>query len=234
MKVLIIPDVHLKPWIFEKALDVMKSGSAEKAVCLMDLADNWGHEKDVQLYIDTYDAAIQFAKDCPDTLWCWGNHDLSYYGAFNCSGHSRAAHETVVEKIKDLLKTLPDPKQIAYIHRIDNVLFLHGGLSELFVLMNLRANEKTDIDVTIDTINNFPEWKVWNDRSPVWCRPQWGCSMFRPDEFLQVVGHTPVEEITRKDNVVSCDVFSTYRDGKPIGSQKLSIIDTISWEFWYA
>ena len=78
MNVLVIPDVHLKPWMFKKAADAMKRGAAEKAVCLMDIPDDWNHEFDLELYIETFDEAIRFAEDFPETLWCWGNHDLSY------------------------------------------------------------------------------------------------------------------------------------------------------------
>ena len=41
MKVLVIPDVHLKTWIFDKAENVLKSGKADRAVCLMDMPDDW-------------------------------------------------------------------------------------------------------------------------------------------------------------------------------------------------
>lgn len=41
MKVLVIPDCHLKPWMFAQADAIMKKGIAEKAVCLMDLADDF-------------------------------------------------------------------------------------------------------------------------------------------------------------------------------------------------
>ena len=34
MKVLVIPDIHLKPWIFDKAKEILKAGKAENAVCL--------------------------------------------------------------------------------------------------------------------------------------------------------------------------------------------------------
>lgn len=40
MRVLVIPDIHLKTWIFDRA--------------------------------------IAFAVGHPDTLWCYGNHDVSY------------------------------------------------------------------------------------------------------------------------------------------------------------
>ena len=44
MKVLAIPDVHLKPWMFIRAGELLKSGIAEQAVCLMDIADDWRQE----------------------------------------------------------------------------------------------------------------------------------------------------------------------------------------------
>ena len=41
MKVLVIPDVHLKPWMFERADKIMEQGAAERAVCLMDIPDDF-------------------------------------------------------------------------------------------------------------------------------------------------------------------------------------------------
>ena len=55
--------------------------------------------------------------------------------------------------------------------------------------------------------------------------------MYKPRKLLQVVGHTPVEGITRKGNLISCDVFSTYRDGKPIGTQEFLVLDTDNWDY---
>ena len=54
---------------------------------------------------------------------------------------------------------------------------------------------------------------------------------YKEYELLQVVGHTPMDKITRKGNVISCDVFSTYRDGRPIGTQEFLLLDTESWEY---
>ena len=42
MKVLVIPDVHLKPWMFEQAAVLMREKKADRAVCLMDITDDWG------------------------------------------------------------------------------------------------------------------------------------------------------------------------------------------------
>ena len=55
--------------------------------------------------------------------------------------------------------------------------------------------------------------------------------MYKPRKILQVVGHTPVEQIEKSGNVISCDVFSTYRDGSPIGTQEFLLLDTEAWEY---
>ena len=50
--------------------------------------------------------------------------------------------------------------------------------------------------------------------------------MYREEDLLQVVGHTPVNRIERYGSVISCDVFSTFQNGKPIGTQVFPVIDT--------
>ena len=70
MRVLVIPDVHLKPWMFDRAAALLNNGAADKAVCLMDIADDWRQQYNLDLYEQSYDAAISFVKAFPDTLWC--------------------------------------------------------------------------------------------------------------------------------------------------------------------
>lgn len=50
--ILVIPDVHLKPWMFERADALLKLGVAEKAACLMDIPDEWDQGLNLDLYID--------------------------------------------------------------------------------------------------------------------------------------------------------------------------------------
>ena len=78
MKVLVIPDIHLKTWIFDQAETILKSGKADRAVCLMDMPDDWDMEFQIGKYENTFNRAIEFSKNHPDTLWCYGNHDISY------------------------------------------------------------------------------------------------------------------------------------------------------------
>lgn len=89
-----------------------------------------------------------------------------------------------------------------------------------------------DVDTVLNYINNLGKMKMWYDGSPIWLRPQYtDVKMYKSRQFLQVVGHTPMETITKKKNVISCDVFSTYRDGKPIGTEEFLLLDTITWDY---
>ncbi|HJA11988.1 MAG TPA: metallophosphoesterase [Candidatus Mediterraneibacter merdipullorum] len=232
MKVLVIPDVHLKPWMFERADKIMEQGVAERAVCLMDIPDDWNQEYNLELYMETFDAAITFAKKYPETLWAYGNHDLSYIWNEPESGYSLAAAYTVAIKLDELAGVLPEGNEIRYIQKIDNVLFCHGGLRDYFVKKVVPAEKYHDVDEVVRIINDLPRESMWSDVSPIWHRPQYTAGkMYGDEKVLQVVGHTPMEKIYREGNVISCDVFSTYRDGRAIGTEEFAVVDTESWEY---
>lgn len=232
LKVLVIPDVHLKPWMFDRTAEFMKSGEAEQAVCLMDIPDDWGNEYQLDLYEDTFNAAIRFQNKYPDTLWCYGNHDLSYEWGQYESGFSTLAIPVVKMKLNELRAAMRNRSQMKYIHRIDNVLFLHGGITRAFVKYYAPDADYDDTDAIVEKINSLGIVEMWDDASPIWFRPQfYNEKMYKENELLQVVGHTPVKEIDRIGNVLSCDVFSTYRTGDPIGTEELLLIDTMTWDY---
>lgn len=232
MKILVIPDVHLKPWMFDRASEILNSGAAKKAVCLMDIPDDWGQEYNLGLYEETFDAAIRFQKEFPETLWCYGNHDLSYEWLQYESGFSSVAIPVVQKKLSELRRELPDRSQMAYIHRIDDVLFLHGGLTHAFVKYYANDVDYDDTDAVIEKINLLGRNEMWDDASPLWFRPQfYNEKMYKEEDLLQVVGHTPVMQIDRLGNMLSCDLFSTYSTGDPIGTQEYLLIDTVIWEY---
>jgi hypothetical protein len=232
LKILVIPDVHLKPWMFDRASEILNSGAAEKAVCLMDIPDDWGQEYNLGLYEETFDAAIRFQKEFPETLWCYGNHDLSYEWLQYESGFSSVAIPVVQKKLSELRRELPDRSQMAYIHRIDDVLFLHGGLTHAFVKYYANDVDYDDTDAVIEKINLLGRNEMWDDASPLWFRPQfYNEKMYKEEDLLQVVGHTPVMQIDRLGNMLSCDLFSTYSTGDPIGTQEYLLIDTATWEY---
>ena len=231
-KVFVIPDVHLKPWMFDKAEELLSRSEYDKIVCLGDLVDDWDQEKNLGLYSETFDALERFINRHPNFLLCYGNHDVSYLWDLRESGYSDAARWTVCEKLQLLQKNLPDDRQLAYLHQIDNVLFSHGGLSDEFVRSLIPTTKYNDIEAVVDKINSLGIREMWQDESPIWYRPQYKEGRpYKPRNLLQVVGHTPVERITRDGNLISADVFSTYRTGEPIGTREFLVIDTVTWEY---
>ena len=145
MELIVIPDCHLKPAMFRQASDLMEKHGIPRAVCLMDIADDWDKGTDLGLYCDTYDAAISFSREHPDTLWCYGNHDVSYLWDAMESGYSVMARETVIEGITKLERVVED--RYNFVHRIDNVLFSHAGLTETFVLHSCGYHVKEIEDI---------------------------------------------------------------------------------------
>ena len=232
MKVLVIPDVHLKTWIFDKAENVLKSGKSDRVVCLMDMPDDWDMEFQIDRYRAIYDRAIAFAKEYPDTLWCYGNHDLSYPWGRLESGYSPYAERTVMEKLEELEKSLKNSSQINIMHRIGRVLFSHAGLSAEFVKSLNKKLLDGNIDEVLHSVNTASQDKLWNDESPLWLRALdvWR-KAFRGEKYKQVVGHTPVEKIMEQGGMIFTDVFSTDREGTQIGKSAMVVIDSETGEY---
>lgn len=132
-----------------------------------------------------------------------------------------------------LRETVADPKQVAFVHRIDNCIFSHAGLAEEYVNNYVPEECRKDIDHVIETINGFGPSKMWKEISPIWYRPQRydNPGMYKENEYLQIIGHTPMDKITKMRNYISCDVFSTYSNGAPIGNQKYLLLDTLTQEY---
>ena len=235
MKVLVISDVHLKPWIIETAGQMMERHGFDNAVFLGDFADDWDQERNIDLYKETYAALEIFLLKYPDSKVCYGNHDLSYVWQKLESGYSTYARQTVVDCLHQLYKTV-NVSRFQYIHKIDNVLFSHAGITMSFLRMHF-----VDIPAIGDilvTINGMGPEDIWNDASPVWARPENRFGFYRGfisrnEDYLQVVGHTPVErpEYREKDGILMTDVFSTYRDGRPIGTKQFVWVDSETKEW---
>lgn len=114
------------------------------------------------------------------------------------TGYSPYAERTVISKIEELEQTLKNPAQIAFMHRIDNILFSHGGLTTDFVRWLNEELLDAGIDDVVTAVNDAPQDYLWNDASPLWLRPQY-------------------------KNV---DVFSTYRGGRQIGESAMIVMDS--------
>lgn len=229
MKVLVVPDIHLKLSMFDLAEIAVESDNYDRIVFLGDFCDDWGKERNLGLYEDTFAILDKFLTDHSNSLVCWGNHDVSYFWHKFESGYSSISEITVIRCLKDVQTKHQD--KFKFVHMLDNVIFSHGGITQDFVLKYFGKNPG-DIDNIVNTINTMGDRQLWDNCSPIWARPGYH---FYSSGLLQVVGHTPVEIPTMylEENMLVYDTFSTYRDGCPVGDQKLIWVDTIekTWEY---
>lgn len=226
MKYLVIPDIHLKLEIIEKADVAMNSHKFDAAIFLGDFVDDWDKQNNVGLYEQTLNAVFDFMHTYDNAKICLGNHDVSYLWQINETGYSRIAEVTVIAILSRIMREYGD--RVAFIHKQDNVIFSHAGLTQKFLLRHIPEGAG-DIDYIIDTLNKMKSSILWSSYSPIWARPDTeGRVRFYSKDYLQVVGHTPVIEPTYYplQKLLVCDNFSTYRDGQPIGNQKLMWVDT--------
>lgn len=232
MRCVIVPDVHLKPRMFDEAHKLLEKGLADRAVVLGDLVDDWGEEYNVALYRRTMEKAIEFQKAHPDTVWCMGNHDYSYwhpeYGHRE-SGHSKIAEADMKELLDEFYKWGGRPEIII---QIGNCIFSHAGVNENWIKRHLGAPLISGKVPVLDAGGEA----LWEQDSPIWWRPQPEYDgdpdeAWEKDKYLQVVGHSPMKCPTQQGSILSCDVFSTYRNGAPYGNERYTIVDTETKEW---
>ena len=229
-KILVIPDVHLKKWIFDKAEELLKSVEVDNIVCLGDLVDDWDAFYNMNWYEETLQRALDFDKAHPQMLWCYGNHDVSYLWQKNETGYLPQARDIVCKYMNKLKEQAGN--RLQFIHRIDTTVFSHAGVVQEFLDKYLN----TDIvdKETVNQINNLGVSALWDEISPIWVRPQDTPEYSVLDiPVFQVVGHTPVYEatLTNNDEVLSLDTFSTDYYNTPIGNQRFIVVDTVTHIF---
>ena len=233
-KVLVKPDVHLKPWMFGRASDL--APSCDAVVSLGDLVDDWGMGGNLAAYAETLDAAIAFAREFPHALWCCGNHDYCYVNhesGIRCSGFSEKAKHVARSKLAELALEAGGNYQAA--HFVDGTLFSHAGFGPAF--LDAARSKLRDDSLTVGECVGFANEcasreMLWSDSSPLWLRPpRPGGGPYGIDGLRQVVGHTPVGEPTAIGDVLVADTFSTYPDGSPLGNRAFTVYDTSDGSF---
>jgi hypothetical protein len=234
-RVLIIPDIHLKPQLFDRAEKILLSGQADFAIQLGDLVDDWKKEYDFVLYANTMSRAIGFHKKFPSTLWCMGNHDFGYYDVSygrKESGHSRAQEDIMRDSLYEFAKAGIVQEVI---HIVGNVIFSHAGLTHDWVQRQfnlLGVSREPNNSGLLRIVNYASRDELWSENSPLWARPQFTHETLYGNK-LQVVGHTPLPHVKLDNNLLSTDVFSTFPSGASIGEERFVIVDTQdgSWEY---
>lgn len=220
-KVLVIPDTHLKPKMFDLADKIMRENKVDYAVQLGDNIDDF-YCYDNQ-YCNHNARMLQFYRDHPNTVWLWGNHEASYILGKPVTGNICVGKEYAY-----LFRENFSPKAA---HLDGRVIFSHAGIFQEFIDKSHLSELKTAEEL-IEEINQLDLIALWGSDSPLWARPQYN-KLAEPkilDGFLQVIGHTPTKDIEKSGDIISVDVFSTNW-GKKNGVEKMVIVDTESATF---
>lgn len=228
--ILVIPDVHLKGWMFEEADRLMEEHGITQAVCLGDLVDDWDMQMNTAAYEAVFEKVFAFDEKHPNTLWCCGNHDASYPWGNLETGYSPYQEALVIKNVRLMREQLRERFQFA--HVIGKCLFSHAGVTWNFLdklrQRGLDVRGIRCIEDVKNVVNQCTDQELWWDDSPLWARPTYeeNYGIFGEYGVLQVTGHTPVKKIylTKGKELLFCDSFSTYRDGTPIGTQEFPIV----------
>jgi hypothetical protein len=248
-RILVIPDVHLKPWMFDQA-DAIPANKYDTIVCVGDLVDEWNQQNNLTLYEDTLKRVLKFDEAHPDMLWCYGNHDISYQYCLQESGFSMHMMATVNKYLDKLADVCDD--RLAILQRVDNWIFSHAGLNKTWIKDHIGDADSLIIKTnrmiySRDDVMNH----LWKDNSPIWFRFQekYGNDYARSllytgagadwRSIKQCVGHTPtalpyeVKSPNGEIIALSLDTFSTTRHREPIGNERFVIIDTnmATWSY---
>jgi len=205
LKIISIGDIHGKT--YWKEVDPNKY---DKIVFQGDYVDSYYH-KNAEIYANLLDI-IQLKKDYSDkVILLLGNHDIQYMfldEGFGCSGF----RPEMASNLNFLFKSNKNLFQIAF--QIDNFLWTHAGVSTGWYDKNKnvieKIGEKFSTKNLADTFNHMlwlKENKIlhqvgscrggaysfggitWADRRET--------STDYPEGFHQIVGHTPIDEITK-------------------------------------
>jgi hypothetical protein len=195
MKLMIIPDIH--GTTFWKQV-VPKKDDYDYIVFLGDLPDNWVNKWPEQM--DNIKEIIQFKKDNMDKVkLLWGNHCTSYYLGEHCSGF-QPEHDIDLKEIFTLNKDLFDVVFIT-----NGYLFAHGGVSTRW-MKAASIKDVSEINELFKVRPNYFRWVGPNgygdnlNEGPLWIRPR-SLSQVAVRGYIQVVGHTEVNEITYMNTI---------------------------------
>lgn len=220
--ILVIPDVHLKFNILYPIIkDITSQNKVDQLVFLGDYFDDWGQQTNNKLYQETCDYLLKLKKEY-NCIFLLGNHDVPYLTR-NLQHYSNHNPQIVSLCANTLLSLEP---MIAYAH--DGIIYSHAGF----------ISTPDDIDFRIFTNNSHDhfvrllayEQHYYTNDNPLWIRPdEWQLSV---QEWLptQVVGHSPVSNITTFEaerfgsKLVVCDTFSNTSTNQKIGNYALVLV----------
>lgn len=176
-KVLVIPDTHLKPKMFDLADKILRENKIDYVVQLGDNFDDF-YCREEQYRVHNV-RMLRFLRDHPKTVWLFGNHEISYLLDRPVTGNIFAG-----QKYAKLYAEKFHPK---FVHSDGKVIFSHAGIFREFLtaeglaakIPEFYGDDKvatSEIDSPavaklIEKINALEPIDLWCNDSPLWARP---------------------------------------------------------------
>lgn len=218
-KVLVVPDAHLKIDTIKKGVELADLYMASHIILLGDYFDDW--ESTPEQYYAMMDYLKGLLTINPNVYPLMGNHEMSYLG-FKCSGYNSNVADYVKSKLEK------DRRFISCM-AVDGVLYSHAGVTGTWAVINNLVTEnelryKCNTGGGAALLEERIARHEWEDKaifnqvaqerggkdpagSCLWADLQ-EMATNPLGSFKQVVGHTPVREITKLGNVWFCDTQS--------------------------
>lgn len=192
MKIVILGDIHGRT-IWKQ---IIENENPDKVIFLGDYVDT--HEGISQKQqLENLKELLKYKKENSDkVILLRGNHDMSELGYdwAECSGFNLTFSMDVVQLKDEFLENTQ------WVYREGNIIFSHAGVSKVWMENNNLKH--------VDQINELPPSEVFGFTSlhfsdftgtsetqpPTWIRPQ-SLIFSGIDNYIQVVGHTPVHHI---------------------------------------
>ena len=212
MRILCVGDVHNKPEIFKKALQIADKESCDKVLLMGDYLDDFGDTPETTF--DTINELNKTLED-PRVIALIGNHELSYLEDQRCPGWSSAK--------RFLVDTYLPRRKLALSYQESNWLFTHAGLTgrwwKYANRLNITpGNKQEPTYVQQEHGESYSEWlnRYWDTYpgiyksigkerggfgigSPLWA--DWDeLTKHNIPGINQVVGHTPGDSVRHKDH----------------------------------
>lgn len=224
MKYLFVGDVHNHLNIFKDVEKLDKQWNFDRIIFFGDYVDDWNTNNHHSL--ETLDKVFELKYGNPNKYtFLLGNHELSYLG-YKCSGHQYELEDIMEVKLKENIDVF-DLYTKVYTWDKGDFICTHAGLTNDFVENVLGGDEwkqtlqlmNKDILHNLKLLSMCSFRRGGNDRcsSFLWADRLEHYEIEEPIIPNQIVGHSPVRNITYNNGIYFIDTHSTYRDGSTYG-----------------
>lgn len=212
MKTIVLGDTHGRDF-WKK---VIEKEEYDKIIFIGDYFDTHDDISGVE-QLSNFNEIVKFKRESDkEVVLLVGNHDLHYIDPLigPYSGYNKGMSMPFLIALKDALKS----KDLVAAHLMDNYLFTHAGLSEIWAKNNEIDLEGDIVEQLNMLLYHRPiefefamgsRYSPYGDditQGPMWIRP-FSLSKVATDHF-HVVGHTQMDEIKIDDNVAYIDCIN--------------------------